>query len=172
MKSDDRKAFVSEIATKYGPRLRRYLSARLRNKSPDVADLEQEVYLRLLRVGPESIRNPSAYVMTVAGHALHQHILRIAAMPQSLDELGEMVDRQTAGHPDLSVQVDAQRRLQTLDRMLESLPPNVHATLVMRLQYGMRLDEIAAKLGVSTHSVKKYFARALSQCNEYKKSEG
>ena len=83
-----------------------------------------------------------------------------------------MVDRQSAGHPDSSVHVDAQRRLQALDRMLESLPPNVHATLVMRLQYGMRLDEIAAKLGVSTHSVKKYFARALSLCDEQKKLEG
>ena len=172
MKIDDRKAFVSEIATKYGRRLRRYLSSRLRNNSPDVSDLEHEVFLRILRVAPDSIRNPAAYVMTVAGHVLHQYILHSAAMPESLEALGELVDRQTNSHPDPSAQVDAQRRLQALDRTLESLPPNVHATLVMRLQYGMRLDEIAEKLGVSTHSVKKYFARALSQCDEYKKPEG
>ena len=172
MKIDQRKAFVNEIATKYGRRLRRYLSSRLRNNSPDVSDLEQEVFLRILRVGPDSIRNPAAYVMTVAGHVLHQHILRSAAMPESLEALGEMVDRQTAGHPDPSAQVDAQQRLQALDRTLQSLPPHVHATLVMRLQYGMKLGEIAEKLGVSTHSVKKYFARALSLCDEQKKSEG
>jgi RNA polymerase sigma-70 factor (ECF subfamily) len=169
VKSEERKAFVDEIATKYGRRLRRYLSSRLRNHSPDVSDLEQEVFLRMLRVGPDSIRNPAAYVMTVAGHVLHQHILRSSAMPESLEALGEMVDR---AQPDPSAQVDAQRRLQALDRTLQSLPPNVHATLVMRLQYGMRLDEIAAKLGVSTHSVKKYFARGLSLCDEHKKSEG
>ena len=62
------------------------------------------------------------------------------------------------------------RRRRLKCRTLES--ENYSSSLVMRLQYGMRLDEIAAKLGVSTHSVKKYFARALSQCDEYKKSEG
>ena len=172
MKSDERKAFVNEIATKYGMRLRRYLSSRLRNHSSDVSDLEQEVFLRMLRVGPDSIRNPAAYVMTVAGHVLHQHILRSAAMPESLDALGEMVDRQTAGHPDPSAQVDAQRRLQALDRTLQSLPPNVHATLVMRLQYGMKYDEIAEKLGVSTPMVRKYLAKALFDCEKHLRPEG
>lgn len=173
MKIDDKKAFVSEISTKYGRRLRRYLSSRLRNNSADVSDLEQEVFLRLLRVdGHELIRNPAAYVMTVAGHVLHQHILRNAAMPESLEALGDLVDRQTAGQSDPPAQVDAQRCLEALDRTLRSLPRNVHATLVMRLQYGMRLDEIAAKLGVSTHSVKKYLAKALSHCEEHLKPEG
>jgi len=172
LKIDPKKAFVNEIATRYGRRLRRYLSSRLRHNSADVSDLEQEVFLRILRVGHDSIRNPAAYVMTVAGHVLHQHILRSSAMPESLEALGELVDRQTAGQPDPSAQVDAQRRLQALDRTLESLPPNVHATLVMRLQYGMRLDEIATKLGVSTHSVKKYFAKALSHCDEHMNKEG
>ena len=39
-------------------------------------------------------------------------------------------------------------------------------------QSDARRAEIAAKLGVSTHSVKKYFARGLSLCDEHKKSEG
>jgi len=34
----------------YGQRLRRFLSARLRNAAADTPDLMQEVYLRLLRV--------------------------------------------------------------------------------------------------------------------------
>ena len=172
MKIDESKALVSEIATKYGRRLRRYLSSRLRNNAPDVSDLEQEVFLRILRVGPESIRNPAAYVMTVAGHVLHQHILRNNAMPESLEALGELVDRQTGSHPDPSAQVDAQRRLQALDQTLESLAPNVRATLVMRLQYGMKYDEIAAKLGVSTPMVRKYLAKALSHCDKHMRPEG
>jgi len=172
LKIDDRKALVNEIVTRYGKRLRRYLSSRLRNNSPDVSDLEQEVFLRVLRVGPESIRNPAAYVMTVAGHVLHQHILRTAAMPASLEELGNMVDRQTGSHPDPSAQVDAQRRLQALDRTLESLAPNVRMTLVMRLQYGMKFDEIAEELGVSTPMVRKYLAKGLFHCEKHTSSEG
>lgn len=173
MKVDDRRAFVTEIATKYGKRLRRYLSARLRNNSADVSDLEQEVFLRMLRVDwHESIRNPAAYVMTVAGHVLHQHILRGDAMPESLEGLGVLVDQQTASQPGPEAQVDAQRRLQALDRALESLAPNVRATFVMHLRDGMTLDEIAEELGVSRSMVKKYLAKALFQCDEHLKPEG
>src|SRR5579863_5281895 len=94
LKVDDRQAFVTEIATKHGKRLRRYLAARLRNAA-DVSDLVQEVFLRLLRVDRhESIRNPEAYVMTVAGHVLHQHTLRSAAAPESLSALDVLVDLQ------------------------------------------------------------------------------
>jgi RNA polymerase sigma-70 factor (ECF subfamily) len=169
---EDRKTLVHEIATKYGRRLRRYLSSRLRNQWSDVSDLEQEVFLRILRVGPESIRNPAAYVMTVAGHVLHQHILRKAVMPESLDALGDLIDRQTIGHPDPAPQVDAQRRLQALDRALDGLAPNVRASLVMSVRYGMTHDEIAARLGVSAPMVRKYLGKAMFHCELQMKAEG
>ncbi len=54
------RSFVANIAARYGPRLRRFLSVRLRNAA-DVPDLAQEVFLRLLRVeGCESfaVRRP------------------------------------------------------------------------------------------------------------------
>lgn len=49
----------------------------------------QEVYLRLLRVDDQdAIRNPQAYLFTVASHVLHQHALRQSS---SLDS--EALDR-------------------------------------------------------------------------------
>jgi DNA-directed RNA polymerase specialized sigma24 family protein len=73
--SGEKSAFVTSMATEYGKRLKRFLAARLRN-ADDVPDLAQEVYLRLLRVNDhEAIRSPEAYLVTVARHVLHQHLL-------------------------------------------------------------------------------------------------
>ena len=119
MKVDDQQAFVTEIATKHGRRLRRYLAARLRNAA-DVSDLVQEVFLRLMRVARhESIRNPEAYVMTVAGHVLHQHTLRNATAPQSSSAVDVLLDLQRAIETDPVARLDAQRRLEDLDFALE-----------------------------------------------------
>jgi RNA polymerase sigma factor (sigma-70 family) len=172
LKVDGRQAFVTEIATKHGTRLRRYLAARLRNAA-DASDLVQEVFLRLLRVDRhESIRNPEAYVMTVAGHVLHQHTLRSAAAPESLSALDVLVDLQTAIETDPTAQLDAQRRLQALDLALERCTPNVHATFVLHRRDGMTLEEIAKLLGVSRPMVKKYLAKAVLHCREHLEPEG
>src|SRR5579863_2804788 len=73
------------MAARYGRRLRRFLSVRLRNAA-DVPDLAQEVFLRLLRVeGYENIRSPEAYLFTIASHVIHQHAMRRASEPVSVD---------------------------------------------------------------------------------------
>lgn len=171
MNIQDKQAFVADIATKHGRRMRRYLAARLRNAA-DASDLVQEVFLRLMRVERhESIRNPEAYVMTVAGHVLHQHTLRSAMAPTSTSAVDMLVELQTAIETDPAAQLDAQRRLQDLDRALEQLAPNVHATFVLHRRDGMTLEEIAKQLHVSRSMVKKYLARALLQCREHLKRE-
>jgi RNA polymerase sigma-70 factor (ECF subfamily) len=81
----DNRSFVASIAARYGPRLRRFLSVRLRNAA-DVPDLAQEVFLRLLRVeGYESIRSPEAYLFTIASRVIHQHAVRRSSAPVSVD---------------------------------------------------------------------------------------
>lgn len=169
MKLDDRQTFVTEIATKHGKRLRGYVAARVRNAA-DVSDLVQEVFLRLLRMDQhEPIRNAEAYLMTIAGHVLHQHHVRSAAAPESLEVL---VDLQLGSSPAPEARVDAQRRLQSLDRILESLAPNVYASFVMRQRDGMGLQEIAERLGVSRTTVKKYLNTAMQMCREHLKRGG
>lgn len=49
MRNDPRTTFITDLAARHGRQLRRYLAACLRNTT-DVADLAQEVFLRLLRV--------------------------------------------------------------------------------------------------------------------------
>jgi RNA polymerase sigma factor (sigma-70 family) len=171
LRPENKQAFVTDIATQHGQRLRRYLAARLRNAT-DVSDLVQEVFLRLLRVGrPESIRNPEAYVMTVAAHVLHQHALKNAATHQVTSAVDALFDLQAVIETDPVSHLDAQRRLQDLDRALASLSPNVHATFVLHRRDGMTLEEIANHLGVSRPMVKKYLSKALLQCQGHLKRE-
>lgn len=160
------RAFVTDIATQHGRKLRRYLAARLRNAA-DVPDLVQEVFLRLMRIDRhESIRNPEAYVMTVAAHVLHQHTLRLRTAPESLSAADVLVDLESAIESDPGALVDAQRRLEELDCALERLAPNLHATFVLHRRDGMTLEEIAKILGVSRPMVKKYLAKAVLRCRE------
>ena len=164
MPADEKQAFVTEIATQHGRKLRRYLAARLRNAA-DVPDLVQEVFLRLLRVERhESIRNPEAYVMTVAGHVLHQHTLRLATAPRTVDAIEVIADLQGAIDTDPVAQLDARRRLEQLDLALSQMKPNVHATFVLHRRDGLTLGEIGKQLGVSRPMVKKYLAKALIEC--------
>jgi hypothetical protein len=99
---DHRQRFVATVAAQYGRRLRAFLAARLRN-SADIADLAQEVFLRLLRVDAhEQIRNPEAYLLTVASHVIHQHSLNASShQAESLDGLDEQLNGGLGEDPDV-----------------------------------------------------------------------
>jgi RNA polymerase sigma-19 factor, ECF subfamily len=162
----DRKSFVATIAAQYGQRLRRFLSVRLRN-AHDVPDLAQEVFLRLLRVNEqEAIRNPEAYLFTVASHVIHQH-----ALSQSTDhvfvDVTDVVSELTVDPgQDPSVRTDNAQRVQRLKRMLNQLPPRTAAALVMHRVAGYTVQEIADQLGVGRETVKRYLARAAQHCRD------
>jgi DNA-directed RNA polymerase specialized sigma24 family protein len=107
----DKQAFVAAVAGQHGPRLRRFLAARLRNAA-DVPDLAQEVFLRLLRVqSHETIRTPEAYLLTIAGHVVHQHTLRQASAPEAVDIADAVADSEALSTPDSADELDAQREL-------------------------------------------------------------
>src|SRR5690242_10387931 len=98
------KSFVATIAARYGKRLRRFLSVRLRNVH-DVPDVAQEVFLRLLRVErQDAIRNPEAYLYTVASHVLQQHTLRQSGDPVCVDITDALAELSTPAAEDPAAQ--------------------------------------------------------------------
>lgn len=111
-----RQSFVAELASRYGLRLRRFFTQRLRNRA-DAPDLAQEVFLRLMRVEHyETIRSPEAYLFTVASHVLHQHTLRQSGVPASIDISEVFGAFQVAMDDDPMVRVDALKRLEEVER--------------------------------------------------------
>lgn len=152
---------MSAIALRYGDKLRRFLSQRLRNVA-DTPDLAQEVFLRLMRVEHhETIRSPEAYLFTVASHVLHQHTLRQSTAPKSVDIAEIFAELQLISTDDPAARVATDQRLAILQRAMMELPPKISTTLWLHRYVGLSLEEIAGHLGVSRPSVKLYLARAL-----------
>ena len=162
----DRQSFIAALASQYGRRLRRYLSARVRNTA-DVPDLAQEVFLRLLRVEhPEAIRSPEAYLFTVASHVISQHTLRQAVAPVSVDITEIYPELQALSASEPHSNADTHERLKALERTLADLPARVSATLLLHRMGGYSIAEIGQRLGVARPTAKKYLAQALLHCRQ------
>jgi RNA polymerase sigma-70 factor (ECF subfamily) len=163
---DLKENFVSLIASRYGERLRSFLTRRLRNAS-DVPDLAQEVFLRLMRVEHhESIRSPEAYLFTVASHVLHQHALKQSATPNCVDIADLFSELQLTSGDDPAAKADVSQRLEHLERLLKQLPAKMSTTLILHRFAGFSIQEIGERLGVSRPTAKKYLARALTHCRD------
>ncbi|MGH8210218.1 MAG: RNA polymerase sigma factor [Steroidobacteraceae bacterium] len=166
MEKEARYTFVSEIASRYGRRLRGFFTQRLRNHA-DAPDLAQEVFLRLMRVEHhETIRSPEAYLFTVASHVLHQYTLRQSSTPASVDISEVFAELQLVSGDDPMARANAQQKLQELDRVLAQLAPKISTTLLLHRFVGLSIEEIGRELGVSRPTAKKYLARALTQCRD------
>ena len=166
MSTLDRKNFVATIAAQYGRRLRRFLSVRLRNVH-DVPDVAQEVFLRLLRVErQEAIRNPEAYLFTVASHVLQQHTLRRSSDPVFVDITDVVSELAGPLGDDPAAKADSAERIANLERILTQLPPKVAAALVLHRVGGYTVQEIADQLGIGRESAKKYLMRAAQHCRK------
>jgi RNA polymerase sigma factor (sigma-70 family) len=145
--------------------LRSFIASRLRNAA-DVADLAQEVFLRLLRVDRhEQIRNPEAYLLTIASHVIAQHALGSHPIPESLDVTAAQLGTALVEESDPAAYVHLERRLEALDRAVARLSPKAQAAFVLQRRDGCTLDEIALKLGISRAMVKKYLATAVVRCS-------
>lgn len=165
LKHDSRQSFLEEIERAYGRGLRRFIAARMRRACADVPDLVQEVFLRLLRVEDyASIRNPQAYLYTMASHVMHQHLVRksLTGGEAQLHDPELSTDLRESAQADPAVEIELEQRFEVIARGLEEVSPRAYATLIMCRCEGMPLKEIARRLGVSHSMAKKYLAQALS----------
>jgi len=110
------------------------------------------VFLRLMRVEHhETIRSPEAYLFTVASHVLHQHTLRAVDHTDLYRDFAGLRELQLVSDDDPSARVDAQQRLEQMDRALEELPPKISTTLLLHRFAGFSIEEIGQKLEVASY---------------------
>lgn len=160
-------AFVADIERQHGARLRRFFARRLRYGAVDVADLVQEVFLRLLRIDRhETIRSPEAYLYTIAFHVLHQHVLRKAALPETVEVTALIEEMDTSPEGDPANQAEVHQRLDELLGVLARLSPKAQAVLLLHRRDGYSLEEIGTQLGISRAMAAKYLSQALLQCRQ------
>lgn len=134
----------------------------------DAQDLAQEACLRLLaadRDGADGIRNPEAYLYTIAANLAKHHAVARRSAPVGSDGLDEVVER-LAIPCDAAAGVDRELRRQRLARLIGRLSPKCRAVLVLHYRDELSYAEIAAQLGLSSHMVKKYIVKALATCRQ------
>jgi RNA polymerase sigma factor (sigma-70 family) len=160
---ESRLALIERLFAEHASSLRAFFKRRIRN-APEAADLAQEVYLRMLRVPDISaIQNVEAYLYTVASNLVREQAIT-ARKQGGVDIDDPLVQLQLADLPNFGTQVDNEKSVARLREVLRQLPPKCHAAVVLQYWHGLSYEEIALRLGISTHMVKKYLSQALVHC--------
>jgi RNA polymerase sigma factor (sigma-70 family) len=138
----------------------------------DADDVVQEAYSRLLRAretGP--IACPRAFLfVTVRNLALNHLRHQRHERPEGAEESdpAELLDG-AAAIPDA---VAVAEELQVLITAIESLPDRCRQILTLRKIYGLSQKEVAARLGISEHTVESQGSIGLHKCLAYFRRHG
>jgi len=139
----------------------------MRHAAADVPDLCQEVFLRLLRIpAHESIRNPQAYLYTIAGHLVQQYALRRAVTAQPIDSADLTLEVEASNEDDPAEQAVLEQCFEQLGQGLAQHSPRAYATLILYRCEGLTLEEIGKRLGVSRPMARKYLIKAMTYCQQ------
>lgn len=128
----------------------------------EVADMAQDTFLSIIAEGTAGeIREPRPFLVTIARRLMaHRH--RRKLLEASYLEMLAAMPEELAPSPE--VQLLALEALQQVDRALDGLPPKVREAFLLAHLEELSYADIAARLDVSTSSVKQYLTRANRQC--------
>ncbi|WP_413927656.1 sigma-70 family RNA polymerase sigma factor [Herbaspirillum sp. alder98] len=142
--------------------LRGWLARRVGN-AEQAADLAQDTFMRLLsseRV-PSSLDEPRAYLTTVAQNLVSNLWRREKLEKAYLDALGQLPVNLA---PSPEEQAMVLETLAELDQLLEGLPAIQRSAFLLSQLDGQSHAEVAATLGISIPTVKRYLVKALQRC--------
>ncbi len=162
----DRRNYWDHLFGQHGPGLAAFIRRRVR-RSADASDLTQELYLRFLRADrAELIRNPEAYLYTVAVNLLREQSVLERRLGRPVDAAELPTEPALVNFRTPEEEVDLERRMSRITEMIDSLPAKPRAALVLQYRDGLSYEEIADRLGVTTHAVKKYVMQGLALCRK------
>lgn len=163
---DKHSAGLSRLAgsafDEYHRSLHKFLLRRLANAA-DASDALQEVFLRLLRLRQaELVRSPQAYLYGIASHVVREYQMR--ARRERVTFSSQVANVNAEQPPefmtdDLAENLGLEREVETA---LEKLSVAELRILLYNRRDGLSIEEIAQKMGLSVHTVKKYLFRAIA----------
>jgi len=164
--ADPRPSLIERLYAEHRSALQSFFQRRIRTKA-SAPDLAQEVYVRMLRVSdPSSIRNPAAYLYTVANNLVKEY----GALEHRQTGGRGNEDARTSEHLEpetasaLEGELDLRQRIAELRVILRQLRPKCRAAVVLRFAHELSYREIATRLGVSPEMARKYVNQALAHC--------
>jgi RNA polymerase sigma-19 factor, ECF subfamily len=149
------KSFLTNWREQWNRSLMHFLRRRV-HVAVDIEDLAQETYLRLLRAPDLSdVRNPHAYLLTVASHVASEWRERQLPPGSQVELTEEMLVDEGSLELDLDTRLSEKR----LERALASAPPTIRAVLLLRLRSERSCEDIGKALNLSDRQVRRYLAR-------------
>lgn len=141
--------------------LQRFFSS-YRLNAADVEDLTQEVFARLARgVAPEQLRQPDAFVFTLARNLVRDHARRLhtraARNSVALDDV-----ELPCGSPTPDAALEHDERLSSAFATLARLKPATRHAFLLHRVHGLSYAEVAAATGVSVSMIEKHVMAAIA----------
>ena len=139
---------------------------------PDVDDVVQESYVRLIRARESGkVSQPKAYLFATARNAALDFFRRRKIV--SIEAVGHLQDSTVLDDgPGVADALSRQQELDLLAEAVRGLPDRCRQTITLRLLYGLSHKEIAAELKVSEHTVKAQLAKGMRRCAVYFEERG
>lgn len=138
---------VEAWAERYGKEIHAYLWRMLADPQ-DAEDCLQETFLRAIdERGRVPIREPRAWLYTVAGNIARSHLRRRRREWERRVD----VDDDDLAAPDGETGKD---RWNDVRRVVESLPPKQRQALLLRRYQGLRYEEVARVVGGSAEAAR------------------
>ncbi len=130
----------------------------------DAEDAVQETFLRMVRKGPEHIREPRLWLARVAWRIALDRVRRPSA--DSLEDLGQRGTDFAAESPDAEqLVIDAQMR-GLMQRLITGLPRELREVITLSTVQQMSAGDIAAVLEIPEGSVRNRLFRARQMLRE------
>ena len=151
--------------------LRSYLRIKFPSH-PDIDDLVQETYARLLEArAAREVRSPKSFLFATARNAAldffrRRQVVAIDGTPK-LDLLPVLAEG-----PGVAETACRNQERQILLDAIQSLPPRCREVVTMRKIFGCSHQEIAGRLGISEHTVNAQVAIGVLRLREYLEARG
>ena len=163
-KSEHADWFAEEVQP-HESSLRSYLR-RVFPSLPDVDDLVQESYARLIRAKQAGrISYAKAFLFTTARNLALDLFRRRKIIP--IDAVADISEELAAEDgPDSAETLNRQQELHLLSEAVQALPDRCRQVLTLRLLYALSHKEIAEQLGITPKTVENHVGIALRKLRE------
>ncbi|SEJ92061.1 RNA polymerase sigma-70 factor, ECF subfamily [Sphingobium sp. AP50] len=151
-------ALIEELYRHESPRLTRFFSRRLRQRS-EAQDLTQDAFVRLARARIEG--DPLPYLLRIARNLLISRLRQDARWTRLLSDSPYDEDTQLASAPQQAQEIEADDVRRQYQRVIDKLPEKTRRIYIMHRRDGRTYGEIAKELDVHVKTVEYHIASAL-----------
>jgi RNA polymerase sigma-70 factor (family 1) len=130
-------------------------------------DLTQEVFMKvwLEMSSINNVNNPEASIITIARTCCFNYLKKKAAEQKFIKVTGD-ANLEIMGYNNSDDYVCFKDQLNHLARVVNSLPSRQRMIFNLNRNEGLKNEEIARQLNISTHTVKSHFVKALRKVRQ------